>query len=112
VRLFGANVPCVGGGYLRIFPFALTRAAIRRINEREQRPALLYVHPWELDPGQPKVPAGALTNLRHRMNLGETSGRLRALLREFLFAPLSAVTATLGGPSAIPFKSLTNTATN
>jgi len=112
VRLFGANLPCVGGGYLRIIPFALTKAAIRRINEREQRPAMLYVHPWELDPDQPKVPAGALTNLRHRMNLGETSGRLRVLLGEFPFAPLSSVTATLGGPSAIPFKSLANTATN
>lgn len=106
VQLFGANLPCAGGGYLRIFPMALTRAAIRRINGHEKRPALVYVHPWELDPEQPKVPAGPLTNLRHRMNLGETSGRLRSLLHEFAFATLSVVTASLGGPSAIPFEDL------
>ena len=106
VRVFGANLPCAGGGYLRAFPFALTRAAIRRINEHEGRPAMVWVHPWELDPDQPKVPAGVLTNLRHRMNLQETSGRLRSLLHGFEFAPISVVTARLGGPSAFPFEDL------
>ena len=106
VRLLGANLPCAGGGYLRAFPLVLTRSAIRRINEREGRPALVYVHPWELDPAQPKVPAGILKNLRHRLNLRKTSERLRSLLHDFAFAPLSVVIATLGGPSAIPFEDL------
>ena len=109
VRFFGANVPCAGGGYLRAFPLTLTRAAIRRINGMEGRAALVYVHPWELDPDQPKVPAGVLRNLRHRLNLRRTSARLRSLLHDFTFAPLSAVVAALGGPSAIPFEDLAGT---
>ncbi|HEX4824866.1 MAG TPA: XrtA system polysaccharide deacetylase [Candidatus Polarisedimenticolaceae bacterium] len=106
VRLFGANLPCAGGGYLRALPLALTRTAIRRINGVEGRAALVYVHPWELDPGQPRVPAKTLQNLRHRLNIGKTAGRLRLLLREFPFAPLSTVLSGLGGPSVIPFQDL------
>jgi hypothetical protein len=63
--------------------------AIRRINELEKRPAVFYIHPWELDPGQPRMPAGRLTQLRHRLNIGTTERKLGTLLERFRFGPVS-----------------------
>lgn len=93
VRFGGRTWPVAGGGYLRLFPLWLTRAAIRRINA-EGQPAVVYLHPWELDPAQPPVPGVArLSRLRHDLNLDRTEGRLRRLLAEFEFAPLREVFA-------------------
>jgi polysaccharide deacetylase family protein (PEP-CTERM system associated) len=93
VRLGGRNLPVVGGGWFRILPLWLTRRAIRRINA-EGQPAVLYLHPWEMDPEEPPV-AGAprLARFRHRVNVGRTEGRLRTLLREGPFGPLREVFA-------------------
>jgi polysaccharide deacetylase family protein (PEP-CTERM system associated) len=106
VRLFGMMIPCAGGGYLRLYPLSWTLAAIRRIHRAAGRPAMVYVHPWELDPGQPVVPAGLIRNLRHRVNLGRTGARLRRLFREFRFGPISRVIESLGGAAALPFADL------
>lgn len=88
VRLGGRNWPVAGGGYFRLFPLAVTRRAIRHLNAQGQ-PAVVYLHPWEFDPEQPRVHGvAALARFRHYVSLGRTERRLRALLHEFAFAPM------------------------
>ena len=84
VRLVGHNFPVGGGGFFRFYPYAVTRQAFTRINEREQQAAVFYTHPWEYDPEQPR-PAGAgwKARARHYLNLHKTAGRLRRLLADF-----------------------------
>lgn len=88
VQLRGRNWPVAGGGYFRLLPYAVTRWAIQRINATDDLPALVYVHPWELDPDQPRLPAPALARFRQYTNIGATAGRLHRLLTEFRFAPM------------------------
>jgi polysaccharide deacetylase family protein (PEP-CTERM system associated) len=93
VRLAGYNCPVAGGAYFRLLPLWVTRRAIDRINA-EGHPAVVYLHPWELDPAEPDVPQAALhARLRHRLNLGKTEGRLRRLLGAREFGPLREVFA-------------------
>jgi polysaccharide deacetylase family protein (PEP-CTERM system associated) len=84
VEVFGARVPCSGGGYFRLLPYAAFRWALRRLNNVDQQPGVFYFHPWEVDPEQPRV-AGASwkSNFRHYTNLAATAGRLSRLLRDF-----------------------------
>lgn len=91
VRLFNRNWPVAGGGYLRIFPYWFTRWAIRRIHRRDHQPAMVYVHPWEFDSEQPRLRAGTRTRFRQYTNLRATEPRVRRLLRDFAFAPISEV---------------------
>jgi polysaccharide deacetylase family protein (PEP-CTERM system associated) len=88
VRLWGRNWPVAGGGYLRLLPYCMTRAAVRHINRRDRAAAIVYVHPWEIDVAQPRLPASARARLRQYTNLRHTEKRLRRLLDEFRFAPL------------------------
>jgi hypothetical protein len=89
--MLGCNVPVAGGGYFRLAPLAVTSRAIRRIN-RERQPAVVYLHPWEFDPEQPKVKTASLrSRFRHYVNLRHTAGRLERLLQRFKFAPLRDV---------------------
>jgi len=88
VRFAGRNWPIAGGGYFRLLPYCVTRRAIRRLNRREGLPAMVYVHPWELDPDQPRLRAGRSARLRQYTNLARTEPRLRRLLAEFRFAPI------------------------
>lgn len=90
-RLAGQNVAVAGGGYFRLLPYAWTRWGIRRLNEREARPATFYLHPWEVDPGQPRLPASFVSRTRHYTNLARTEPRLRRLLGEFRFGPVRDV---------------------
>ena len=84
VRLFQSNWPAGGGGYFRLLPYAVSRWSIRRIHARDGKPAMFYFHPWELDPGQPRVPGpGAKTRFRHYLNLHRMAPRLARLLRDF-----------------------------
>lgn len=79
------NVPFGGGGYLRIYPYFVTSGMIRRLN-REGLPVVVYLHPWEFDPGQPRVPGlSALSQARHYTGLNRTYRRLNRLLEEFPF---------------------------
>lgn len=87
-RVLGQNVPISGGGYFRLFPPSFTRWGIRRVNEREKMPVVFYVHPWEVDPGQPRLPAGRLTRIRHYRNLDRTEERLSDLLETFRFGTI------------------------
>ena len=91
VRLAGMQLPVAGGGYFRQFPYSWTRWGIDRLNRVEGQPAVFYLHPWELDPGQPRLPVDAVGRFRHYRNLKQTEPRLRSLLREFRFAPLVEV---------------------
>jgi polysaccharide deacetylase family protein (PEP-CTERM system associated) len=84
VSLLGKNWPCGGGGYFRLFPYAVTRWAIKRVNEAEGQSAVFYFHPWEIDPGQPRVPGVSLrTRFRHYLNLDRVERRLDRLLGDF-----------------------------
>jgi polysaccharide deacetylase family protein (PEP-CTERM system associated) len=94
VRLAGRNIPCGGGGYFRFAPYTLFRRAIAHINERERQPAIFYLHPWEVDPEQPR-PAGVKlkSRLRHYLNLSRTLPRLNRLLRDFRWDRIDRVFA-------------------
>lgn len=96
IRLGGQNLAVAGGGYFRLLPYGWTRSGMRRLNRQEQRPAIFYLHPWEIDTGQPRLPVGLVTRLRHYGNLGRTAERLARLLDEFRFAPVADVLASLG----------------
>ncbi len=84
IELFKKRFPCGGGGYFRLYPYAVSRAAIARINHSEQQPAIFYFHPWELDPDQPRQSGiGIKTYFRHYLNLHRMAQRLRQLLADF-----------------------------
>jgi polysaccharide deacetylase family protein (PEP-CTERM system associated) len=100
VRLGGANLPMGGGGYFRLLPYAWTQWGIRTLNAKERRPAVFYLHPWEIDPEQPRIAAGRMATLRHYRNLHKTEPRLRRLLREFAFGTLSDVLWAFGETAA------------
>jgi polysaccharide deacetylase family protein (PEP-CTERM system associated) len=91
LRLAGINLPIAGGGYFRLFPYALIRWGIRHINVREHQPALVYLHPWEIDPEQPRIEAGALARFRQYVNLDKTEARLIRLLQDFEFGTMRSV---------------------
>jgi polysaccharide deacetylase family protein (PEP-CTERM system associated) len=83
-RLLGRNLPAGGGGYFRLAPYNVSRWAIARVNRQEQRPAIFYFHPWEIDPEQPRVNGvGVKTRFRHYLNLHRTKARLSRLLTDF-----------------------------
>jgi polysaccharide deacetylase family protein (PEP-CTERM system associated) len=102
VRVGPLNLPVAGGGYFRILPYSWTRWGITRINEREGRPAIFYLHPWEVDPAQPRLPAGWLSRFRHYRNLDKTEVRLRRLLRDFRFGQLRQIVASVQSDVAAP----------
>lgn len=84
VRLLGIDVPASGGGYFRLFPYRLSEWLVGRAGRVNHAPAIFYLHPWEIDPDQPRQhQAPALSRFRHYLNLGRTEARLRRLLRDF-----------------------------
>lgn len=94
VRTAGMNLPVSGGGYFRLLPPALCRRWLKIVNERDRRPFVFYVHPWEIDPHQPRLRAGTgVSRWRHYYNLRGTSEKLDRLLKAFRFAPLSVTLA-------------------
>lgn len=83
-QFMGRNLPAGGGGYFRLAPYKLSRWALRRVNMIDRRPAIFYMHPWEIDPGQPRVAGTSLkTRFRHYVNLSRTESRLDQLLADF-----------------------------
>jgi polysaccharide deacetylase family protein (PEP-CTERM system associated) len=95
VELWRYRLPVSGGGYFRLFPYALTRAALSAINTRERRPFVFYLHPWEIDPSQPRIEAGWLSRFRHYNNLDKCEARLRKLVSEFSFESMQATLQAL-----------------
>ena len=96
-RCLGYPLPVGGGGYFRLYPYALTRHGLRAVNAAG-RPFMAYFHPWEFDPDQPRLPAGRLRRFRHYVNLHRTEARLRQLLRDFRFGTM---TEALAAPLAV-----------
>jgi len=90
------RVPVAGGGYFRLLPYPVTWRAIRHVNRHEGQPAIVYLHPWELDSGQPRLPAGRLTRFRHRVNTRATEAKLRRLIADFRMAPVRDVLKSSG----------------
>ncbi len=87
----GRVAPVGGGGYLRLMPYRYTAAGVRRVNQRDGRPACVYFHPWELDTGQPHLARGLLARLRTYTGLGGMHRKIDRLLTDFQFARLTEV---------------------
>ena len=80
----GKRLAAGGGGFFRVLPYGFSRWAIRQVNTRDQRPAVFYFHPWEIDPDQPRVTGATLrSRIRHYTNLGVMADKLEQLVREF-----------------------------
>lgn len=95
VRFANRNWACGGGGYFRFLPYAASRAGIAHVNKAEHRPAVFYLHPWEVDPGQPRVRGlSAKSRFRHYVNLSRTEGRLRRLAKDFRWGRVDAAFQT------------------
>ena len=91
-RFLDRNWPASGGGYFRLLPYALSRWLLRQGNERDGQPAIFYFHPWEIDPGQPRIPnLSVKTRFRHYVNLDRTEGRLRRLLTDFRWGRMDEI---------------------
>lgn len=90
------NLPIAGGGYFRILPYWWTRWGIDRVNRLEGRPAVFYLHPWEIDPDQPRLRVSNLGRFRHYTNLHRTEPRLRQLLADFRFDAVETIVANAG----------------
>jgi polysaccharide deacetylase family protein (PEP-CTERM system associated) len=88
------RIPAGGGAYFRLLPYALARAALRACEARGV-PGTFYIHPWELDPGQPRLDVSWTTRVRHYGGLSKTRPRLERLLREFRFTPMGDTVAAL-----------------
>ncbi|MXO90395.1 DUF3473 domain-containing protein [Altererythrobacter aquaemixtae] len=90
--LGGKRVAAGGGGFFRVLPYAFSRWAIRQVNREENRPAVFYFHPWEIDPDQPRVPGAPIkSRLRHYTGLKQMSAKLRGLIGEFAWGRMDEV---------------------
>lgn len=92
---FDRKIPVSGGGYFRLFPYWLTKRLLLTINQTEQQPFIFYLHPWEIDPDQPRFSkARLLSKFRHYNNLDKTAARFTRLLHDFRFGPIEQVLST------------------
>ena len=91
VAFAGQRFPFAGGGYFRLLPYAAIRAGLRYLNLHEMQPAIFYIHPWEIDPDQPRLSVSGLNRFRHYVNLRHTAGKLARLLDDFSFGPVRDV---------------------
>jgi polysaccharide deacetylase family protein (PEP-CTERM system associated) len=94
VRVFGQNFPGAGGGYLRIFPMAYTHWVFRKFENTYGVPVVVYFHPWELDPGQPRIKDKLKSRLRHYINLSGMERRLEHLLKRYSFQTFTGLLDT------------------
>ncbi|CAD5375208.1 Polysaccharide deacetylase [Rubrivivax sp. A210] len=92
LRLASRNLPSSGGGYFRLLPYALSRWMLRRVNREDREAAVFYFHPWEIDPGQPRVAGiNAKTRFRHYVNIDRTEARLQHLLADFRWGRMDQI---------------------
>ena len=85
--LFGLRFPVAGGGYFRLYPYSVTKAGLSQVN-RFGNPFIFYLHPWEIDPEQPRIKAGLISRFRHYNNLNKCEKRLHRLMEDFKFCPV------------------------
>lgn len=101
LRVLGRNLPVAGGGWMRLLPGGIMRSALRA-RARGGVPTIVYLHPWEVDPDQPRVQeARRMSRFRHYLNLGKTAGRLLALMDGMRFGTVSEVLAALPPPAHV-----------
>jgi hypothetical protein len=87
VKVLSQNFPISGGGYFRLFPYPVVKSGLTRINEKEQKPFIFYIHPWEIDSDQPRIQGLKLkSRLRHYINLDKTENKFKRLLGDFQFS--------------------------
>ena len=98
-RLLGVNLPIGGGGFFRLLPGALTRWGIQHVNAAERRPVMFYLHPWELDPGQPRPAMAWRYRFRLYVGLKKETAKLAALLGRFRFGPAREVLPAVEPPA-------------
>jgi polysaccharide deacetylase family protein (PEP-CTERM system associated) len=103
VPVAGRNLNCGGGGWFRLFPYAFSRWALRRVNDGEQQAGIFYFHPWEIDPEQPRLDGlGMKTRFRHYLNLNRTYSRLERLLKDFCWGRMDDIFLPRGKPEEVP----------
>ena len=100
VRWGGQNLPFAGGGYFRLLPYAWTRRAIEHVNRVEGKAVMFYLHPWEIDPAQPRLTGSLISRFRHYQNLEMTEPRLRRLLCNFRFGSAVSLLSPLASTQA------------
>src|SRR5258707_4228602 len=101
LELAGMRSPLGGGAYLRLLPYWYTRWGIQYLNAYENRPICVYVHPWEIDPDQPRLKGNMTARLRHTLGLSGLEKKLRNLLEDFEFCPLSVLLDEIGRPETV-----------
>jgi polysaccharide deacetylase family protein (PEP-CTERM system associated) len=102
VRVGSRTLPCAGGGFFRLFPYAVFRAMLRRVNAVDRQPAVFYMHPWEIDPDQPRVTGiGVKSAFRHYLNLDRVEARLERLVRDFRWGRMDEVFGVRAVESAL-----------
>ena len=94
-KIIKYRLPIAGGGYFRLYPYWLTKAGLTQIN-RQQKPFIFYLHPWEIDPEQPRISASWFSRFRHYNNLDKCESRLRMLMTDFQFGTTWDVLNALG----------------
>jgi polysaccharide deacetylase family protein (PEP-CTERM system associated) len=105
-RLLGVNLPIGGGGYFRLSPFALVRLGIQRVNAQEQQPVMFYLHPWELDPGQPRPAMAWRHRFRHYVGVHKHAAKVDRLLAHVRFGTVRQVLETSTQPT-VPMHQIT-----
>lgn len=98
MRRFGVNWPCGGGGYFRLLPYGISAHNMRYVGKHDKQPCMFYFHPWEIDPGQPRIPgASRKARFRHYTNIEKMQDRLKRLLRDFTWKRVDQIYAVLNG---------------
>ena len=101
LRIRQTNYPAAGGGFFRLLPYPMSRWGLRRVNERDRQAGIFYCHPWEIDPGQPRVGhAGARSRFRHYVNQTRMLPKIKTLLADFRWATMKQVFAAQIGAGA------------
>ncbi len=95
LSFFGFNLPIAGGGYFRLYPYWFSKAALKWVNRHEKMPFIFYLHPWEVDPNQPRVKTKWLSRFRHYNNLDKCQHRLEKLIGDFNFTTVRDVLVSL-----------------
>ncbi len=94
-RIGNLNIPVAGGGYFRLYPYFLTRHFLKAVNKKQNEQFVFYLHPWEVDPGQPRIKASWFSKFRHYNNLGKCELRLSNLMDDFNFTTMKTVLTEL-----------------
>jgi polysaccharide deacetylase family protein (PEP-CTERM system associated) len=94
LNVCGFQVPVAGGGYFRLFPYATSKTFLQRL-EKQGAKLVMYLHPWEIDPEQPRMDGPWISQIRHYLNLQKTQERLSRLLTDFRFGPMRDIVCSV-----------------